>query len=108
MKKFLLITATIFCTYAIVYSQNTPSPTPTPPSPRPQQRPSAGFQLAEYGIDFQADPRLIVMMAALEAAGWNALPAGRTPSPFRAMVRKDLADLDPQVRERLRTFYERN
>lgn len=48
------------------------------------------------------------MMAALEAAGWNPLPAGREPSAFRALVRKDLANLDPQLRERLRTFYERN
>ena len=106
MNKFLLITTTILCACGIVFSQTTP--TPTPPPQRPQQRPASTFQLAGYGIDFQADPRLIVMMAALEAAGWNALPAGRAPSAFRAMVRKDLADLDPQLRERLRVFYERN
>ena len=106
MKKFLLITTTILCTSGIVFSQTTPTPTPT--QRRPQQRSSTPFQLAEYGIDVQADPRLIVVMAALEAAGWNALPAGREPSAFRAMVRKDLANLDPELRERLRVFYERN
>ena len=83
-----------------VSTQNRPAP--------PQQRPVRAFELAEYGIDFQADPRLIVVMAALEAAGWKALPDGRQPSAFRAMIRKDLADLDPQLRERLRIFYERN
>ena len=83
-----------------VSTQNRPAP--------PQQRPVRAFELAEYGIDFQADPRLIVVMAALEAAGWKALPDGRQPSAFRAMIRKDMADLDPQLRERLRVFYERN
>jgi hypothetical protein len=81
--------------------------TPTRPA-QPQQRSGAAFELAEYGVEFQADPRLIVMMAALEAAGFDPLQAGRQPSAFRSMVRKDLAELDPQLRERLRTFYERN
>ncbi len=107
MNKLLLLATTILCACGIVFSQTTASPTPPPQRP-PQQRQARTFELAEYGIDFQADPRLIVVMAALEAAGWNALPAGRQPSAFRAMVRKDLADLDPQLRERLRDFYERN
>ena len=48
------------------------------------------------------------MMAALEAAGFDPTPAGGVPSVFRAQVRKDLADLDPDLRSRLRAFYERN
>ena len=47
------------------YSQTTPAPTPSPRPARSaqvQQRPSAGFDLAEYGVAFQADPRLIIMM----------------------------------------------
>ena len=47
-------------------------------------------------------------MAALEAAGFQAGAPGAEPSVFRAQVRKDLADLDPDLRNRLRTFYERN
>jgi hypothetical protein len=47
------------------------------------------------------------MMAALEAAGFESAPAGE-PSAFRAQVRKDLAGLDPDLRDRLHTFYERN
>lgn len=73
-----------------------------------QQRQPAGFELSEYGVTFQSEPRLIIMMAALEAAGFDPTPAGGTPSIFRARVRKDLADLDPDLRNRLRTFYERN
>ena len=47
------------------------------------------------------------MMAALEAAGFDPQP-GKEPSVFRARVKKDLTDLDPDLRNRLRTFYERN
>ena len=73
-----------------------------------QQRPGATFEVSEYGVDFQADPRLITVMGALEAAGFDPVPAGRAPSVFRAKLRKDLANLDPDLRTRLKTFYERN
>ena len=71
-----------------------------------QQRPGATFEVSEYGVDFQADQRLIVVMAALDAAGFDPQP-GREPSGFRAKVRKDLAALDPDLRLRLKSFYER-
>ncbi|HYK21990.1 MAG TPA: hypothetical protein VEV42_14715, partial [Pyrinomonadaceae bacterium] len=32
------------------------------------QRPGATFEVSEYGVDFQADPRLITVMAALDTA----------------------------------------
>src|SRR5215212_7258549 len=73
-----------------------------------QQRPGATFEVSEYGVDFQADPRLILMMAALDAAGLDTTSTGRPPSTFRTRLRKDLTNLDPDLRERLRTFYERN
>jgi hypothetical protein len=47
-------------------------------------------------------------MAALDAAGFDPTPAGREPSAFRALVRKDHAALDSGLRERLRAFFERN
>jgi hypothetical protein len=73
-----------------------------------QQRPHASFEVSEYGVDFQADPRLIVVMAALEAAGFDPVPAGRAPSAFRVKLRKDLANLDPDLRRRMQVFYDRN
>jgi hypothetical protein len=73
-----------------------------------QQRQGATFEVSEYGVDFQADQRLIVVMAALEASGFDPLPPGREPTGFRAKVRKDHANLDPDLRGRLKTFYERN
>jgi hypothetical protein len=45
-------------------------------------------------------------MAALEAAGFDPQP-GREPSGFRAKLRKDLAALDPDLRARLKAFYDR-
>ena len=94
----------LFCAAAFAQS---PSAPPGRPTSQVQQRPTAGFDLTEYGVFFEADARLIVMMTALEAAGLE-MPAGREISTFRAQVRKDLTDLDPDLRNRLRTFYERN
>lgn len=85
----------------------TPSPAPSPRVPVPQRQP-APFDLTTYGVTINVEPRLIIMMAALEAAGLDVSPAGSEPSVFRAQVRRDLANLDPDLRARLRRFYERN
>ena len=117
MKKTILLTILLAFTSTIAYSQTKPTagqsrPAPVPAaSPQPtgvQQRQPASFNISEYGVSFQTEPRLIIMMAALDAAGFDPTPSGGEPSVFRAQVRKDLADLDPDLRSRLRTFYERN
>ncbi len=96
MKHFLLILLITVLSAVAVSSQTVP------------QRPGATFEVSEYGVDFQSDPRLILVMAALEVAGFDPTPAGRAPSAFRAKLRKDLANVDPDLRNRLKTFYERN
>ena len=96
MKRFLLISAVLVVACGVRFSQPV------------QQRQGASFEVSEYGVDFQADQRLIVVMAALEAAGFDPLPPGREATGFRAKVRKDLASLDPDLRARMKTFYERN
>ena len=96
MKQYLLILLTLFLASPVVSSQTV------------QQRPGATFEVSEYGVDFQADPRLILVMAALDAAGLDTVPPGRQPSAFHTKLRKDLTNLDPDLRARLRTFYERN
>lgn len=100
MKQFLLIL--LFTTLACggVSSQ------PAQQQGAPQRQ--GAFEVSEYGVDFQSDPRLIVVMAALDVAGLDPTPAGRAPSAFRAKLRKDLAGLDPDLRNRLKTFYDRN
>jgi hypothetical protein len=96
LKQFLLILIITLLSCGVASSQPV------------QQRQGATFEVSEYGVDFQADPRLILVMAALEAAGFDPTPAGRAPSAFRAKLRKDLANVDPDLRARLKTFFDRN
>lgn len=92
---------------ATAIGQTAQPPVRRPTTSQVQQRPAASFDLTEYGVFFEADARLIIMMAALEAAGLDT-SAGKELGPFRTQVRKDLADLDPDLKNRLRGFYERN
>lgn len=108
MKQFLLINFVMLVTVINGIGQ-TPTPNPAAPS-KPaaplQERPNAPFEVADFGVDIKAEPRLIIVMAALDAAGFNP-PSGQM-SAFRSLVEKDLASLDPELRTRLKTFYERN
>lgn len=107
----LLLACVCFVAGAQTQAQTQPSPQSRPSAsatpPRVPQRPAIAFDLEEFGVNFKTEPRLIIMMAALEAAGFDPAPDSE-PSAFRAQVRKDLAALDPDLRGRLRTFYERN
>ena len=108
MKQYLFIALATILVPGVAASQTTtPSPAPRPQAPV-QQRPQTTFEVSDYGVDFNADQRLILVMAALEAAGHDPVPAGRAPSTFRTKLRKDLANLDPDLRTRLKTFYDRN
>lgn len=83
-------------------------PTPSPKPAAVPTRPATTFNLAEYGVQLQPDSRLIVMMSALDAAGFDPTPAGKEVSPFRQLVRKDQAGLDPDLRTRMSAFFQRN
>ncbi len=82
--------------------------------PALQTQPNGGAQaqsaldLTQYGVRIEPDQRLIVMMAALDAAGFDPTPVGKQISPFRAIVRRDNAALDPALRERMKNFFEKN
>src|SRR5438105_665378 len=105
IRNALLITA-LFVSAGFVRAQ---TPTrPDPSSSMPQTRTSAPFELSEYGVQIQPDPRLIIVMAALDAAGFDPTPPGKEPSAFRRLVRKHQESLDLNLRQRLKTFYERN
>jgi hypothetical protein len=121
MKQFLSLSfALLVCGLAAATARQAPSQTPRrPPAadtqgprPAPQQpaprpvRPQP-LDLADLGIQIAPDARLFVVMAALDAAGWDPTPKGADPSAFRAQLRRDTAALDPALRERLRSFYER-
>lgn len=132
MRRHYLIIAALIISFApcltnslaLAQTQSsTPNPSPATPrsttsAPRTttpqqqqtaQQQPAArGFDLMEYGVQIQPEPRLIVMMAALDAAGFDPVPNGQDASVFRTQLRRDLADLDDDLRKRLRDFFERH
>ena len=109
MKQSLFVVLILAVAAHIAIGQAAPSSSPQPStSANPVvQRQGPAFNLSDYGVSFEVDTRLIVMMAALEMAGFDAQP-DRTPSEFHALVRRDLAGLDPALKDKLKTFYERN
>lgn len=72
-----------------------------------QTQTAAPFELSEYGVSVQPDARLIIVMAALDAAGFDPTPPGKEPAAFRLLVRKDQANLDAGLRQRLKDFFDR-
>lgn len=113
MKRIFSIIILVAVAGSLAHSQAQPgagqkpaSPAATPHQDRTPQE--AGYDLADYGVSFQVEPRLIVVMAALEAAGFDPGLRGGAVSAFRAQVQRDLAGLDPELRGRLHAFYERN
>src|SRR3954469_17225815 len=116
MRRIYLVICALVFTVAITQAQNkqsVPQPTTTRntqtqhPS-TPQVRPPQVFDLSEVGVQILPEPRLIVMTAALDAAGFDPTPPGEDPSVFRAQVRKDQANLDPDLKRRMAAFFERN
>src|SRR5437870_5780412 len=101
-----LIVIAIMAGIAQGQTRPAPSPTPRPSTPRVSAQQTT-LDLAEYGVRVEPDARLIIVMSALDAAGFDPTPAGKQLSAFRALVRKDQTSLDPELRERLRNFFER-
>ena len=107
-RAFIFVILAICAGAVVAQTPPTQAPSPRPQAPNAQSSQSTSFDLAEYGVRLQPDPRLIVVMAALEAAGFDPTPPGREPSSFRLLVRKDLSNLDAGLRERLKTYFDRN
>jgi hypothetical protein len=89
-------------------AQAQPGPSPRAQSPVAQTQTATAFDLSEYGVSLRPDARLIIVMAALDAAGFDPTPAGKEPGAFRLLLRKHQANLDPGLRERLKAFFDRN
>jgi len=74
------------------------------------QAPAAGSDRGfippgDVNVLIGSDVRTFVVMAAINIAGFDYEPGGQSLSPARAELRKDLADLDPRLKEQLATFY---
>lgn len=71
-----------------------------------QTQPASGFiSPGDVNVRIEPDVRTFVVMAALNVAGFDYEPGGQSLSPARAELRKDLAKLDPQIKEKLAAFY---
>ena len=99
MLRTIILISVLLISAGVVSAQPSTRPTPTPSATAP-------FQLTDYGVQVQPDARLIIVMAALDAAGFDPTPAGKAPSAFRKLVRKDQAALEPGLRERMKNFFE--
>ncbi len=107
-RIFLIAAAALLVSGAAVARAQNVTPTPTPRQRQQQPPRQTTIDLLEYGAQIKPEPRLIAMMAALDAAGFDPTPKGEEPSVFRAQLRRDQAGLDPELRKRLASFYERN
>jgi tetratricopeptide (TPR) repeat protein len=86
MKRVLFII--LFAVFSLnVFAQNT--------QPR--------FDLTNYGVKIEPDKRLMVVMASLEAAGMET-PLTEKGAEFRRKLQADLQDLNPELRQKLKTF----
>ncbi len=96
--------------------QTAQPPKPTtqpPPATQPQQKPQGRVQLSERANPtltdvntlIGVDKRVIVMMAALNVAGYDYESGNRPLTELRRMIREDLKDLNPTTVRRLRDHF---
>src|SRR5262249_8427818 len=90
--------------------------------PQPEQKPQAptidrrklpladrpNLSLADVNTDIGVDKRVIVMMAALNIAGYDYESGNRQLSALRRQIREDLKDLDPGLVQRLRAYFQKH
>lgn len=113
MKKFLFIVSILALVPARLPAQEPArssnarqhAATGAQPQRQPARPAPASFDLSEYGAQFSLQPQLVVVMAALDAAGFDPAP-GKPASAFRVRVREDQSKLDADLRAQLRRFYE--
>jgi tetratricopeptide (TPR) repeat protein len=89
MKQVLVLTAIILIFSASIFAQNT----------------QTGFDLTNYGVRIEPDRRLMVVLAALEAAGVDTALT-EDGAKFRQKLKNDLLGLSPELRQKLVVFIE--
>ncbi len=93
MKKFCLSVAVFSLSVGASFAQTAAQPQPNSPNSAARQAVSDNrnvFDFSEYGVRIEPDERLIVVMAALDAAGFN--PTANTA--FHQELRRDTGRLD--------------
>jgi len=99
MLKLILLLTLIVPSAATLQKEQRQQPKPAPAR--------AGFIApSEANVRISPDVRTFVVMAALNIAGFDYESGGQPLSPARVELRKDLAKLDPSVKEKLASFYQ--
>jgi hypothetical protein len=110
MLKSLSFTLSLACCVIVV----TPAiATPLRNDGQPRQQTSGqqqpdrprGILPSEFNVRIDSDVRTFVVMAAINAAGFDYETGGQPLTPARAELRRDLAKLDPALKARLAAFY---
>jgi len=78
---------------------------PETSQPQPQQELAGFITPSDVNVRIEPDARMFVVMAAINVAGFDYETGGMPLSPARAEIRKDLAALTPQLKEKLTAFY---
>jgi hypothetical protein len=116
MKKTALFSFSLLLTVLTLTAQAqqpAPAAPPQDPGPKPlvidrRKLPLAdrpNLSLADVNTDITVDKRVIVMMAALNVAGYDYESSGRSLSPIRQMIREDLKNANPELIRRLRNHF---
>lgn len=106
MLKACLTCLLTACVLASAQAQSAPPATKTQAAPA---QAGAGFIApSEANVRIAPDVRTFVVMAALNVAGFDYESGGQPLSPARAELRRDLAGLDPKLKEKLAAFYQAN
>src|SRR5215510_13456828 len=66
------------------------------------------LSIADVNTDIGVDKRVILMMAALNVAGYDYESGGRQLSALRRQIREDLKDVDPGLVQRLRSYFQKH
>jgi hypothetical protein len=105
MLRASFISLLTACLVASSYAHQAPQEKKTESqAPAPS---SAGFIVpADANVRIAPDVRTFVVMAALNVAGFDYETGGQPLSPARLELRKDLARLDPKLKEKLAAFYQ--
>ncbi len=104
MLKASLISLLAVCLLASAQAQQAPDAKKSPQA-APSQTGAGFIAPSEANVRIAPDARTFIVMAALNMAGFDYETGGQPLSPARAELRKDLARLDPQVKEKLVAFY---
>ena len=105
MLKRSFISLLAGCLVASALAQQAPQANKTEQA-APAQTGAGFIAPSEANVRIAPDVRTFVVMAALNVAGFDYETGGQPLSAARAELRKDLAGLDPRVKEKLAAFYQ--